>query len=134
MAALVLSSTFLALAALAFRLYYSGSQAYGFLVKDLFLAWVPLWLALAVVRAAGDVWRPKADGARAPNPKAAVALLLGLTAVWVLFLPNSAYLLTEFVHLSPRHAVNAAARSGRPCCRSRVGCTPCRCRCGLTCC
>jgi uncharacterized membrane protein len=116
-AGLVLLSTFVALAVLAFRIYYSGRPTYAFLVKDLFLAWVPLWLALALVRAARDVWgepsgesKPGKPGKLGTGP---VALLVGLTAVWVLFLPNSPYLLTEFVHLSPQHAVNAT-RTLRP--------------------
>jgi uncharacterized membrane protein len=106
-AGLVLLSTLFALAALAFRVYYTGRPAYGFLMKDLFLAWVPLGLAIALVRAARDVWGERGNESSASRPsKRSVALLAVLTAVWVLFLPNAPYLLTEFVHLTPQHQVN----------------------------
>jgi uncharacterized membrane protein len=63
---------------------------FRFLVWNLILAWVPLILALVVY----DAYR---HGAR----------LLGLApalALWLLFLPNAPYIVTDFVHLSARSA------------------------------
>lgn len=66
------------------RTYETGDAYYRSLVWNLFLAWVPLVLAVAAyVRA-----RRRID--------LVVALLL---VPWLLFFPNAPYLLTDFVHL-----------------------------------
>ncbi len=72
------------------RVYYCGHFTYGFLVWNLFLAWVPWLLALGVDHTLRRRW----DGA---------ALPLGIA--WVLFLPNAPYVLTDFVHLRARSPV-----------------------------
>jgi uncharacterized membrane protein len=59
---------------------------YQFLVWNLTLAWVPLVLALLVY-----------DGDRRG---ARLRSLLPLGALWLLFLPNAPYILTDFIHLS----------------------------------
>jgi len=66
----------------AARVLYSGTNDYGFLVWNLFLAWIPFGLALAVY-----------DGHRRGR------LRLGLAALWLLFFPNAPYIVTDFVHL-----------------------------------
>ena len=62
-----------------------GETAFLFLPWNLFLAWIPFVLALAL--AAVHV-------RRGPRP---VLWLLG--AGWLLFLPNAPYILTDFIHL-----------------------------------
>jgi uncharacterized membrane protein len=69
----------------AVRMHETGSRDYGFLVWNLFLAWLPLVFALAVY-----------DGYRRGRGR---AYLLGFGALWLLFLPNAPYILTDFVHL-----------------------------------
>ena len=59
---------------------------YRFLVWNLILAWVPLALALLVY----DRYR---RGTR-------IARLAPALALWLLFLPNAPYIVTDFVHLS----------------------------------
>ena len=66
----------------AARIVYSGTNDYRFLVWNLFLAWIPFGLALAVY-----------DGHRRGR------LRLGLAALWLLFFPNAPYIVTDFVHL-----------------------------------
>ena len=61
---------------------------FRFLVWNLILAWVPLILALVVY----DRYRRGA-----PLVRLAPAL-----ALWLLFLPNAPYIVTDFVHLSAR--------------------------------
>jgi uncharacterized membrane protein len=61
-----------------------GDATYGFLAWNLFLAWIPLLLATAVVTA----WRL--------GLRISVVPLLGL---WLLFFPNAPYVITDFVHL-----------------------------------
>jgi uncharacterized membrane protein len=80
------------LAMLAFRLAYAGRAGYLSLPWDLLLAWVPVPLALGVARLHD-------------KPRRSLPAMLGLTFLWLLFFPNAPYLLTEFMHLHPSHAV-----------------------------
>lgn len=71
------------------RVALSGHAGYAFLVWNLALAWVPLVVAVGI-------W----VGYRREWPRT----LLGLAAVvWLLFLPNAPYILTDYVHLSRGH-------------------------------
>jgi uncharacterized membrane protein len=75
---------------LAVRATASDSSRYLFLPWNLFLAVVPLllawWLAWRIRKFGWVKWQQ---------------LLLTLT--WVVFLPNSFYLVTDFIHLRPNH-------------------------------
>ena len=62
------------------------------LVWNLFLAWLPLWLALGL-----DWWTRSANSA---NSKRLTGF--GLGATWLLFFPNTFYLVTDLVHLNGR--------------------------------
>ena len=85
LAAVTLASS-LALAMWAARAGWAGPRLL-FLVWNLALAWIPLLAALVLVRA------------RSP-------LLQGASgALWLLFLPNAPYLVTDLVHLRSRAAV-----------------------------
>lgn len=77
--------TLLVYAMVAIRVAYSGSPHYGALVWNLFLAWIPCVLALAVY-----------DGFR--KGAARVPLLAG-AALWLLFFPNAPYIVTDLKHL-----------------------------------
>jgi uncharacterized membrane protein len=78
--------TMLAGALLAARTVYTGTQQYGFLVWNLFLAWIPylasLWAGAGPNRGPRQ-WRR--------------LLLPGV--VWLLFLPNAPYIVTDLIHL-----------------------------------
>ena len=87
---LVLSSV-AALGILAARILYSGTAGYSFMVWNLFLAWIPLWLAAAMAVLDGRAGRGS---------------MLALGVLWLLFFPNAPYLLTEFLHLHPSFAVS----------------------------
>jgi uncharacterized membrane protein len=87
---LVLSST-LAMLLLGARVVWTGNHTYAFLVWNLFLAWVPF------VIACGIQWQ-HARGAR-------TLALVPLFLLWLGFLPNAPYLVTDFVHL--RYAAGA---------------------------
>jgi uncharacterized membrane protein len=71
--------------ACAVRYLYTGSSQSSNLVWNLFLAWIPLVVALLVYDAARRGVRP--------------AVLLAGGAAWLLFFPNAPYLLTDFKHL-----------------------------------
>lgn len=82
---LVLSSM-LACAIFAGRVYWSQSSAYRFLVWNLFLAWIPYACSLLIARyhqrQSGRWW-----------------LLIVPSALWLLFLPNAPYIVTDLWHL-----------------------------------
>lgn len=80
-----------ALGMVAVRLIYSGTVAYAFMPWNLFLAWVPVALSVALFTL----------GTRASRPWGA---LVALGFLGLLFFPNAPYLVTEFIHLSPSHA------------------------------
>jgi uncharacterized membrane protein len=78
----------LCLGALLARWAYGEAGAFDFLPWNLFLAWVPVVAAVLVY-----------DAARRGT---SLLRLLPLAAIWLLFLPNAPYLLTDFVHLGSR--------------------------------
>jgi uncharacterized membrane protein len=71
------------------RLLLTGSLRYGFLLWNLFLAWIPYLLGLLIRRIAFA-------GTRPPLLKPG-AVALGL--LWLLFYPNAPYILTDFIHI-----------------------------------
>ena len=85
-ALLVLSMA--AVGLLMVRMDRVGEPAFGFLVWNLFLAWIPFGFALC----AALVHRRTG-----PRP---LLWLLGIC--WLLFLPNAPYILTDFIHLGRR--------------------------------
>jgi len=83
--AALLGLTLLVYAMVGVRVAYSGSPHYGALVWNLFLAWIPLLLALAVY-----------DGFRRG---AAWPRLFAGGSLWLLFFPNAPYIVTDLKHL-----------------------------------
>jgi len=86
--ALAVSSA-MSVALLAFRIYYSETITFYFLVWNLFLAWIPLLFALAM----------RQTGQRARHSH---MLMVVLFFGWLTFFPNAPYIVTDFLHLSPR--------------------------------
>lgn len=83
--ALLVAGSLLAAGLQNMRAERTGAPVFAFLFWNLFLAWVPYLLALALVGL---------DLARAPGWLLAVPGI-----VWLLFLPNAPYILTDFIHL-----------------------------------
>ena len=75
-------------ALLAVRVGVTGSPFGLFLAWNLALAAVPLVASTALVRL--------------DRQRARAGALLAVGAVWLLFLPNAPYILTDLVHLAPR--------------------------------
>jgi uncharacterized membrane protein len=80
----LVASSALAAALLALRISLSGRLTLAFLAWNLALAWIP-WLCSTAASAAKS---------RAGTVAAGV--------VWIAFLPNAPYLVTDFLHLKPR--------------------------------
>ena len=71
---------------LAVRFWYSGSATRGYLLWNLFLACVPLIAAVALRLVA-------------PRPDLAI-VKVAIFCVWLAFLPNAPYLVTDLKHLT----------------------------------
>ncbi len=87
----LLVSSFLSICLLLFRFGWTGTETYGFLLWNLYLAWLPLFFAeLALRQPATKKWFSRTS-----------AYLL----LWLLFFPNSPYIITDLFHLYPRENV-----------------------------
>ncbi|WP_203568333.1 DUF1361 domain-containing protein [Aestuariimicrobium ganziense] len=87
----LLTASVVASGLLVGRLLSTGTPTFGFLGWNLVLAWIPLLLALAIT----GLHRARSSG---------VGLVLaGL--VWLAFLPNAPYIVTDVVHLHARSPV-----------------------------
>ena len=71
------------------RILWTGSLAYGGLVWNLFLAWLPLVFALLAV----DEYRANGPGHWR---------FCALSTAWFLFFPNAPYIFTDVYHLTGR--------------------------------
>jgi uncharacterized membrane protein len=69
------------------RIVWTGKIRYGFLVWNLFLAWLPLIFALLA--------RELDQSGERRNWR-----FLALTAAWLLFFPNAPYIFTDLIHLT----------------------------------
>jgi uncharacterized membrane protein len=79
-------STVVSIGLLASRFYVASSGDYRFLIWNLFLAWIPYGCAVWVL------WLQKSS----PGP---IWQLAGPAFLWLIFLPNAPYIVTDFVHL-----------------------------------
>ncbi|MGH1520693.1 DUF1361 domain-containing protein [Chryseobacterium sp. JK1] len=72
-----------------FRYYISEAKVFLFLNWNLFLAWIPLLLSSFIV-----IFKIKS--------KISLAFII---IIWILFFPNSPYILTDLFHLRARNAI-----------------------------
>ena len=79
--------------AVAFRALVPESSALDFVLWNLALAWVPLVAALALDKV----------------PSNSLALQLPLLGLWLAFLPNAPYLITDLIHLGDARGHGLAA-------------------------
>ena len=85
---LLLASSVVSIAVLAARAITSESYRYFFLIWNLILAWIPFllaWLTFVSVRLPRML---------------KIVLTAGSAMLWLLFLPNAPYILTDFIHLA----------------------------------
>jgi uncharacterized membrane protein len=76
---------------LGLRFLFTGHFSHFFLVWNLFLGLVPLGLAFVALFVERQNWRLVGP-----------VLLVGLSVLWLIFLPNSSYIFTDFIHLIQR--------------------------------
>ena len=73
------------IALLTFRCIHTGSWQYTFLLWNLFLAWVPYYVTWMMRRLDSSKW---------PLP-----VWIPVFGLWLLYLPNAPYILTDLYHL-----------------------------------
>lgn len=71
--------------------FFQNEPTFIFLIWNLFLAWIPFWLAMAI-----NYLRLKSTN---------LLLVFPIVFVWLLFFPNAPYLLTDLLHLRPRNPI-----------------------------
>lgn len=79
--------TLLCLCLLLFRAFATDSLRYWFIPENLFLAWVGLFLGWVLVK-------------ELQNRRWLSWQNLSLSFIWLFFLPNTWYVLTDFIHIS----------------------------------
>lgn len=75
---------------IAFRMLNQRSIRFAFLIWNLFLAWVPLFLSLTM---------SYIDRIQKYSTKRTI-YLLSLGLCWLIFFPNAPYIITDIIHLS----------------------------------
>jgi uncharacterized membrane protein len=78
---------------LGFRIVLSGTVRYWFVPENLALAWIALFLAWLLSK-------------ELKNRRWLSWQNLGLTVLWLLFLPNTWYVLTDYIHIFPNGEVS----------------------------
>ncbi|HCM32626.1 DUF1361 domain-containing protein [Chryseobacterium sp.] len=86
---LLILMTLFCLSLSIFRYYISDTKVFFFLNWNLFLAWIPLLLSSIIL--AFNI-----------NGKLSLAFII---IVWILFFPNSPYILTDLFHLKARNTI-----------------------------
>ena len=76
-----------------FKFYRGAYGTFFFLIWNLFLAWIPYWIALTL-----DLYT------RTSRHPASINLII-LLVLWLLFFPNSPYIVTDLLHLRDRFVV-----------------------------
>lgn len=82
---LVILSSALSLCFVFFRMYVTDSIIYGFLIWNLFLAWIPLAISNFLIKTESKF-----------NSK---IYNFSLYAIWLLFFPNCPYMITDIIHI-----------------------------------
>ncbi len=77
---------------LLFRIIVSGYPTFAFLVWNLFLAWIPYFASLSLKTLKF-------------KHKLSMMYMLLLLGVWLAFLPNAPYILTDLIHLKTRPGI-----------------------------
>jgi uncharacterized membrane protein len=83
---LAASLTFVSVGLLGTRLFIGRELVFIFLVWNLFLAWIPFLLSNWLIQ----------------KPERKLGLVLAVLGLWLLFLPNAPYILTDLFHLRTR--------------------------------
>lgn len=87
-----------------FKKYRGTHATFLFLIWNLFLAWVPYWIALSLDFFNRNIPPTEGGGSRRFSQKSNLIILI-LMSLWILFFPNAPYILTDLLHLHRREMV-----------------------------
>lgn len=76
----------LAMMLVGLRMVLTHSLRHGYLIWNLFLAWLPVFFCLAAMRVTNRNWK-----------------FWALATAWLIFLPNAPYIFTDLIHVGPRY-------------------------------
>jgi uncharacterized membrane protein len=89
----IIGSSMLSVALVGVRSVYTGLlQGFQFLIWNLFLAWIPFILSIIIFKYFNN------------RVKFSIFFLI-LLFLWLIFLPNTYYILTDFIHLRDRKVI-----------------------------
>lgn len=88
---LIIFPALISIGVLAVRIIYSGSPLFIFFVWNLFLALIPFYLSLKIISTS--------------EKKTTNGVNWLLIFIWLLFLPNAPYIITDLIHLKHRTGV-----------------------------
>jgi uncharacterized membrane protein len=82
--------TIICLVLSSIRIKWTGSITYGFLIWNLFLAWMPLLFSQVLLHhiATAKKWKS-----------------ILLFSAWLAFFPNAPYIISDFMHLAPKNNI-----------------------------
>lgn len=83
-------NTLFCIGLLTMRLWISESTCYMFLLWNLFLAWVPLFLSGILLQKGAHI---------------SLIKRISLFFMWLIFFPNAPYVVTDLIHLAPKSGV-----------------------------
>jgi uncharacterized membrane protein len=89
---ILVASSALSVALFVLRSQHIGAPVYFFLNWNLFLAWLPLLAAVTAWIVQGEAQRPRLR-------------VIPMLALWLLFLPNAPYIVTDLMHLKQHEGV-----------------------------
>jgi uncharacterized membrane protein len=87
----LLASVLFSLSLMLFRILYTGELFFIFLVWNLFLAWIPYRISSLLMERVDFIENNR--------------IFTVLAICWLLFIPNSFYIITDLFHLEPRYVV-----------------------------
>lgn len=93
LAGTLLISSLISIGLFAAGAFRNGNLSYDYMLWNLFLAWVPLLVLLALLRLLR-----KRRWSSWPG--------IGLSLLWLLFLPNSFYMISDLIHLEDQPTVD----------------------------
>lgn len=99
---LVAASMFFGFTMSILRVIHTGSTAFFYMTWNLFLGYIPYLLSTWLSARAAAVSLATPAGATANKPHRS-PLTLSVAFIWLLFIPNSFYMLTDLFHLSDNY-------------------------------
>jgi uncharacterized membrane protein len=103
---LLILATLFSCVLVGIRVYHTGRFTFIFMIWNLFLAYVPFWISNRLAREgvrAHEGARARADLRTGVDARPRGIVRVAGLLLWLLFIPNSFYILTDLFHLADGH-------------------------------